>query len=159
MEKDTEWVPIPGHEGARCKFLIPSLAGPEALMLECPPNMAIPVGTPLYGRYEVVLKGGFPEEMLRPIREALGWALSSLLALHKDHEPGGDLPSPRLVQSELVEPGRLEDELVARLARVRELTEPAAGDETAPPPSLIWSGPAAQPSVKSMMARGPLRSM
>ncbi|MEK7873707.1 MAG: hypothetical protein AAB502_07625 [Chloroflexota bacterium] len=57
MEKDTEWLPIPGHEGARCKFLIPSLAGPEALMLECPPNMAIPVGAPLYGRYEVVLKG------------------------------------------------------------------------------------------------------
>ncbi|MBI4768862.1 MAG: hypothetical protein HY784_00225 [Chloroflexi bacterium] len=85
---------------------------------------------------EVVLKGGFPEEMLRPIREALGWALSSLLALHKDHEPGGDLPSPRLVQADLVEPGRLPDELAARLSRVRELTEPPAEGETAPPPTV-----------------------
>lgn len=85
---------------------------------------------------EVVLKGGFPEEMLRPIREALGWALSSLLAIYKDRDPGGDLPSPRLIQSDLVEPGHLPDDLAARLARVRELTEPAADGESAPPPTL-----------------------
>jgi superfamily II DNA or RNA helicase len=85
---------------------------------------------------EVVLKGGFPEEMLRPIREALGWALSSFLALFSDRDPSGDTPSPRLIQSELVEPGHLADELAAKLARVRELTEPAAEGETAPPPTL-----------------------
>ena len=43
---------------------------------------------------EVVLQGGFPEEMLRPIRESLGWGLTSLLALHHDHDPAADLPSP-----------------------------------------------------------------
>ena len=85
---------------------------------------------------EVVLKGGFPEEMLRPIREALGWALSSLLALYKDRDPGGDLPAPRLVQSDLIDPGRLPDDLAAKLARVRELTEPAAEGESAPPPTV-----------------------
>ncbi|HLF03567.1 MAG TPA: helicase-related protein, partial [Anaerolineales bacterium] len=85
---------------------------------------------------EVVLKGGFPEEILRPVREALGWAASALIALYKDRDPSGDLPSPRLVQSELVEPGHLPDDLAARLARVRELTEPAAEGETAPPPTM-----------------------
>jgi len=82
---------------------------------------------------EVLLQGGFPEEMLRPIREALGWALTSLLALRADRDPNGDLPAPRLIQSELVEPGHLPDDLAARLARVRELTEPVtAGDAPAP---------------------------
>ena len=85
---------------------------------------------------EVVLNGGFPEETLRPIREALGWALSSLLALYKDRDPGGDLPAPRLVQSDLIDPGRLPDDLAAKLARVRELTEPAAEGESAPPPTV-----------------------
>ncbi len=85
---------------------------------------------------EVVLNGGFPEEMLRPIREAMGWALSSLLALYKDRDPGGDLPAPRLVQSDLIDPGRLPDDLAAKLARVRELTEPAAEGESAPPPTV-----------------------
>jgi superfamily II DNA or RNA helicase len=84
---------------------------------------------------EVLLKGGFPEEMLRPIREALGWAFNSLLALRADRDPSGDLPAPRLIQSELVEPGHLPDDLAARLARVRELTAPAtAGDAPAPAP-------------------------
>jgi len=58
MEKDTEWVAIAGHEDMRCKFLLPPMTGPEAMMLECPPNMTIPVNAPVYGRYEVVLKGG-----------------------------------------------------------------------------------------------------
>ncbi len=83
----------------------------------------------------VVLNGGFPEEMLRPIREALGWGLSALLALRQDYEPSPDLPSPRMVQSALVEPGHLPDDLAMRLARVRELSEPASEAETAPPPS------------------------
>ncbi|MEW5868857.1 MAG: DEAD/DEAH box helicase [Chloroflexota bacterium] len=84
---------------------------------------------------EVVLKGGFPEEVLRPIRESLGWGLSSLLALHRDFEPSADLPAARLIQSDLVEPGHLPDELAMRLARVRELTAPAGEAETTPPPS------------------------
>jgi hypothetical protein len=83
----------------------------------------------------VLVGGGFPEETLRPIREALGWALNAHLALLKDREPGAELPSSRLVQAELVETGRLPDELAGRLARVRELTEPPGEGETAPPPS------------------------
>ena len=84
---------------------------------------------------EVVLKGGFPEEMLRPIREALGWGLSALLALYQDYEPCADLPSPRMVHSGLVESQRLSDDLAMRLARVRELTALPEEGETAPPPS------------------------
>ena len=82
---------------------------------------------------EVLLRGGFPDEMLRPIREALGWALTSLLALQQERDPSGDLPAPRLIQAQLVETGLLPDELAGRLARVRELTEPAAGPEASPP--------------------------
>ena len=85
---------------------------------------------------EVVLKGGFPEEMLRPARESLGWALSSLLALHKDSDPCADLPSPRLIQAELVEKDHLPEELSLRLSRVRELTAPPEDEETVPPPSI-----------------------
>jgi superfamily II DNA or RNA helicase len=85
---------------------------------------------------QVVLKGGFPEELLRPIREALGWGLSSLLALYDELDPTPELPSSRLIQSELVEGGHMPEDLAMRLARVRELSEPVAGDETAPPPSL-----------------------
>ncbi len=84
---------------------------------------------------EVVAAGGFPEEALRPIRDTLGWGLSAGLALSKDREPGPDLPSPREVQNELVETGRLREELVMRLSRVRELTEPPAGDPPSTPPS------------------------
>ncbi|MBI3989274.1 MAG: DEAD/DEAH box helicase [candidate division NC10 bacterium] len=84
---------------------------------------------------EVILGGGFPEEALRPIRESLGWALSAHLLLVKDREPGPDLPSPREVQAELLESGRVPEELGARLARVRELTEPQEGDQGPPPPS------------------------
>lgn len=85
---------------------------------------------------EVVLSGGFPEEMLRPIRESLGWGFSSLLALHTEREPAADLPSPRLIHAELVEKKHLPEELSMRLARVRELTAPPEEEETAPPPSL-----------------------
>jgi superfamily II DNA or RNA helicase len=84
----------------------------------------------------VVVQGGFPEEVLRPIHQALGWALTAHLALVKEREPGADLPSPRLVQAELVESKRLDPDLVARLAHVRELTTPPAENEEAPPPSI-----------------------
>jgi hypothetical protein len=84
----------------------------------------------------VVLGGGFPEEVLRPVREALGWTLSSLVGLFKDYTPAADLPSPRLVNAELVEPGRLPADLAAQLSRVRELSAPPEEGEDAPPPSL-----------------------
>jgi superfamily II DNA or RNA helicase len=82
---------------------------------------------------DVLLKGGFPEEMTRPLREALGWSLTSLLAIHTERDPAADLPSPRLIQAELVEHGHLSAELSQRLAQVRELTaSPDPGEEAAP---------------------------
>jgi superfamily II DNA or RNA helicase len=85
----------------------------------------------------VVLQGGFPEEVMRPLRQALGWALSAHLSLVKDKEPNEDLASPRLVEAELVATGRIPTELAARVDRVRTLTAPLAeGEEEAPPPSV-----------------------
>jgi hypothetical protein len=85
----------------------------------------------------VVLEGGFPEEVMRPVRQALGWALSAHLSLVKDKAPGDDLPSPRLVEAELVAPCRVPTDLAARVDRVRALTAPPAEDEEeAPPPSV-----------------------
>jgi superfamily II DNA or RNA helicase len=85
----------------------------------------------------VVLQGGFPEEVMRPVRQALGWALSAHLSLVKDKAPGADLPSPRLVEADLVSPGRVPTDLAARVDRVRALTAPPAEDEEeAPPPSV-----------------------
>jgi superfamily II DNA or RNA helicase len=82
---------------------------------------------------DLLLKGDFSEEMTRPLREALGWSLTSLLALHVDRDPSSDLPSPRLVQSELVERGHLPAELSQRLAQVRDLTAPPeVGEEAVP---------------------------
>ncbi len=59
MDKDAEWLRLsaPGYEGSQCKVLIPHVFGPEAVMLECPPNTVIALEAPIYGRYEVVLKG------------------------------------------------------------------------------------------------------
>jgi superfamily II DNA or RNA helicase len=88
----------------------------------------------------VVLEGGFPEEVMRPVRQALGWALSAHLSLVKDKAPGEQLPSPRLVEAELVAPGRIAADLAARVDRVRALTAPPVEDddedEEAPPPSV-----------------------
>jgi superfamily II DNA or RNA helicase len=82
---------------------------------------------------DLLLKGNFPEEMTRPLREALGWSLSSLLALHTDRDPSSDFPSPRLVQAELVERGHLSAELSQRLSQVRDLTaQPEVGEEAVP---------------------------
>ncbi len=85
---------------------------------------------------EVVLTGGFPEEMARPLREALGWGLSSLVALYRDCDPSADLPVSRTIHTELVEPKHLPNDLALRLARVRELTEPAREGETLTPLSI-----------------------
>jgi superfamily II DNA or RNA helicase len=85
----------------------------------------------------VVLQGGFPEEVMRPLRQALGWALSAHLSLVKDKAPGEELPAPRLVEAELVAPGRIPTDLAARVDRARALTAPPAeGEEESPPPSV-----------------------
>jgi hypothetical protein len=85
----------------------------------------------------VVLQGGFPEEVMRPVRQALGWSLTAHLSLLKDRSPDDKLPSPRLVEAELVAPGHVPTGLAARVDRVRALTAPPAEDEEeAPPPSV-----------------------
>lgn len=57
MDREREWLPVAGLEGIRCKFLIPRGSGPQAIILECPPNCVVPVPVPTFGRYEVVLGG------------------------------------------------------------------------------------------------------
>jgi hypothetical protein len=98
----------------------------------------------------LVLTGGFTEEFARPLREALGWAYSSLLTLYEEFEPKAELPSPRVIQAGLVEKGHLPEDLAMRLARVRELTEPEHEREEVPPPSLK-AGDAMVASVQSLM--------
>ncbi|MDY6877518.1 MAG: DEAD/DEAH box helicase [Chloroflexota bacterium] len=85
----------------------------------------------------VVLQGGFPEEVMRPVRQALAWSLNAHLSLLKERTPDDKLPSPRLVEAELVAPGRIPTDMAARVDRVRALTAPPAEDEEqAPPPSV-----------------------
>ncbi len=86
----------------------------------------------------VVLEGGFPEEVTRPVRKALGLALKGFLGLVSQREPGEELPSARLMEAELVAPGYLQAEMAARVERVRALTEPPRGDEeeASPPPAV-----------------------
>lgn len=100
---------------------------------------------------DILLNGGFPEEMTRPLREALGWSLTSLLTLYSDRDPSSDLPSPRLVQSQLVEEGHLSAELAQGLAQVRDLTaQPEAGEEAVP--LSAKTGNALLESVKELVA-------
>ncbi|HEY5730414.1 MAG TPA: DEAD/DEAH box helicase [Anaerolineales bacterium] len=99
----------------------------------------------------LLLKGDFPEEMTRPLREALAWGLTSLLTLHSDRDPSSDLPSARLVQSELVERGHLPIELSQRLAQVRDLTAlPEVGEEAVP--LSAKTGAVLHESVKELVA-------
>lgn len=100
---------------------------------------------------DLLLKGNFSEEMTRPLREALGWSLSSLLALHTDRDPASDLPSPRLVQAELVERGHLPAELSQRLSQVRDLTAPSETGEEAVPLSA-QTGATLLASVRELVA-------
>ncbi|MBI5841146.1 MAG: DEAD/DEAH box helicase [Chloroflexi bacterium] len=100
---------------------------------------------------DLLLKGDFPEEMTRPLRESLGWSLTSLLALHTDRDPSSDLPSPRLVQSELVERGHLPAELSQKAAQVRDLTAPAEAGEEAVPLSAQTGGTLLE-SVKELVS-------
>jgi hypothetical protein len=101
----------------------------------------------------LVLKGGFAEEFLRPLREALGWAYSSLLTLYEEFEPNAGLPSPRTIQAGLVEKGHLPEDLAMCLARVRELTEPEREGEQVPTPSLK-AGEAMVASVQRLIDLG-----
>jgi hypothetical protein len=57
LATEREWLPVPGSEGSRCKVLIPNTQGPEALVVEVPPDTGLTLGAPTYGRYEVVLEG------------------------------------------------------------------------------------------------------
>jgi superfamily II DNA or RNA helicase len=100
---------------------------------------------------DLLLKGNFPEEMSRPLRESLGWALNSLLALHTDRDPAADLPSSRLIHAELVEHDHLPVELSQRLAQVRELTAPPDIAEDTPPLSL-QAGQTLLDSVREVVA-------
>lgn len=99
---------------------------------------------------DLLLKGNFPEEMTRPLREALGWSLTSLLSLHTDRDPSSDLPSSRLVQAELVEAGYLAAELSQRVAQVRDLTAPPEIREEAVPLSA-QTGQTLFDSVKELV--------
>lgn len=58
-DEATEWVAIPGVEGARAKVLIPEDAGPEVVLLEVQPGCTLGAGAlaPVYGRYDLVLDG------------------------------------------------------------------------------------------------------
>lgn len=105
MDKDSEWMPVPGYEDSRCKILIPHVRGPEAVILDCPPNSSVPVRAPAYGRYEVVLKGslvfdgriigppGFRyvcgDEQPAPLKTGPEGATLILLSFDKDALEGG----------------------------------------------------------------------
>ncbi|NOQ21387.1 MAG: hypothetical protein GQ565_01880 [Candidatus Aegiribacteria sp.] len=102
----------------------------------------------------VVITGGFPEEVLRPVREALGWALSSHLSLITENAPSDTLPSPRVLQAELVETGRLSDILAGEVARVRELTTPPPADEDPGPPPSVKAAEALISSVEKLIDHG-----
>jgi hypothetical protein len=100
---------------------------------------------------DLLLKGNFPEEMTRPLRESLGWGLTSLLALHTDRDPSSDLPSPRLIHAELVERGHLSAELSQRLSQARDLTAPPEAGEEAVPLS-VQTGQTLLESVKELVS-------
>jgi len=52
-----EWEPVPGHEGAQRKVLIPESAGVSAQIVVCSPGTALPETPAPYGRYEFVIAG------------------------------------------------------------------------------------------------------
>lgn len=105
MDMEREWLQVVGLEGARCKFLIPPGAGPQAMILECPPNRVIPVPVPTFGRYEVVLGGSaaFDGKLLKapglryvagdeeptPVRSGPEGATVILLCFDEDAAAGG----------------------------------------------------------------------
>lgn len=104
---------------------------------------------------DVVLRGGFPEETLRPLRDALGWALSSHLALVSDRDPNAELPAARVIQAELVEPGHFSTELAARCSQARELTAPPTTEDA--PPLSTKSAEQLLATVRAAIAAGQQR--
>ncbi|MCH8191806.1 MAG: hypothetical protein IIB12_01710 [Chloroflexi bacterium] len=105
MAKDVDWRPMPGAEAIRYKVLIPHALGPEAVILECPPHMPLPMESAPYGRYEVVLQGSMlvegrelgacglryvhGDERPEPIEAGPGGATLILLSFDKDALEGG----------------------------------------------------------------------
>jgi hypothetical protein len=105
MDRERQWMQVVGLEDARCKFLIAPGAGPEAMILECPPGCEIPAAVPTFGRYEVVLGGsavidgrsvvppGFRyvagDEQPAPIRSGPQGATIILLSFDGDAAAGG----------------------------------------------------------------------
>ncbi len=53
----SEWEPVPSHQGARRKVLIPDSAGVSAQLVACPSGTVLPAAPAPYGRYEVVIGG------------------------------------------------------------------------------------------------------
>ncbi|MDZ7697218.1 MAG: DEAD/DEAH box helicase [Deltaproteobacteria bacterium] len=82
----------------------------------------------------VVLDGGFPEEVMRPVRQALERVLNGFLCLIKDHRDNPELPAPRVVEAELVSPGHLSPELAGQVDRIRSLTNVSPEEEGESPP-------------------------
>ena len=105
MDKDRQWFGVAAIERARCKFLIDPGAGPQAIMLQAPPNCTIPGPAPRFGRYEIVLDGSaeFDGQMLAapglryaagdeppaPIRTGPQGATLMLVAFDEDALAGG----------------------------------------------------------------------
>ena len=102
----------------------------------------------------LVLQGGFPQEVIRPVRQALGLALTAHLSLIKDKAPGEELPSPHLVEAELVSTGRIPIDLAARLDRVRVLTTPQTEDEEKAPPPNIKTAEGLIATIKELIDTG-----
>lgn len=103
---------------------------------------------------QVVLQGGFPEEVLRPINQALSWAVTSYLSLVNGCLPSDELSSPRLIHAKLVESKRIEVSLAAELANVRELTAPPADDEDDAPPPSVETAESLIETVQNLVDRG-----
>lgn len=104
-ENGLEWLTIPGREGFRVKIFIPRMVGPEALMIEFPPETPVALSAPAYGRYEVVIRGsvlvegrllgppGFRyvrgDQPAEPLQTGPDGATMILLSFDKDALEGG----------------------------------------------------------------------
>ncbi len=105
MDRESEWFEVLGMAGMRCKFLIPPGSGPQAVILDAPPNCTIAVPAANFGRYEVVVNGGASfdgksvavpglryvvgDEQPTPIRSGEKGATLILLSFDADAVQGG----------------------------------------------------------------------
>ncbi len=86
----------------------------------------------------VLMSGGFPEETMNPLRQALGWSVTSMIAVHEDAETKDKVPSARIIESKLTAKNIIDRETAAEIERIRNLTAPPDQDEDpeeAPAPS------------------------